>query len=73
MKFHSKQSLLQNKLKLFWNKQFEKQHLLYNDGNFKSGSHDDHLYNLDDLIVSSSQEFDSYEDPHTYSHKITIL
>jgi hypothetical protein len=39
-------------------------------------SHDDHFSSLDDLIASNLQEFDSYGDPHTYSHKdhaLTLL
>lgn len=63
MKFHFKQSLLASNLRSN----------TYNDDNLKSGSHDDHLCKLEDLITSSSQEFDSYEDPYTYSHKITML
>ena len=46
------------------------------DDDFRSGSHDDHLSSLDDLIASSSQEIDGYANLHTYSrknHALTLL
>ena len=39
------------------------------DDDFRSGSHDDHLSTLDDLIASNLQEFDNYEDPRVYSRQ----
>ena len=35
----------------------------------RSGSHDDHLSSLDDLIAYGSQEIGRYGDPHAYPRK----
>ena len=45
----------------------------YEDDEFKSGSHDDHLSSFDDLVAYGLQEFENYEDPHACSCKNHVL
>lgn len=66
-----KTSILQ--AKAFLKQGIWKANIFDDDDDVKSGSFVNHLSSKHDWIASSLQEFDNYEGPRAYSHKIAHL